>query len=163
MWLLLQQFANELVQICNEERKLDYFKTSTSNYYDAASFLTNMLTLVLRRLHDYDYIGLHTVRLFASIGLVLIYMQLFYWLRTQKSLAFYVDLITQTMIDIKPFMVVLILFVMTFHSGTFMIHLNRVEDAAVESGGGKDSDVDYLYQRGLLSMYYLVMGDYGEV
>ena len=77
MWLLLQQFANELVQICNEERKLDYFKTSTSNYYDAASFLTNMLTLVLRRLHDYDYVGLHTVRLFASIGLVLIYMQLF--------------------------------------------------------------------------------------
>ena len=67
------------------------------------------------------------------------------------------------MLDIKPFMAVLILFVLTFHSGTFMILLNRVEDTAEESGDAQDGSMDYLYSRGLLSMYYLVMGDYGEV
>ena len=98
----------------NEDRVLDYFRNSTSNYYDFFSILFNITTLVLRRLHDYDMVSLHSTRVVASIGLVLIYIQLFYWLRTQQSLAFYVDLITQTLIDIKPFMIVLLLFIFTF-------------------------------------------------
>ena len=114
LWFLLQQIVNEAVQLRNEERVVDYFKSSTSNYYDFASILFNMTTLVLRRLHDYDQVSLHSIRVIASVGLVLIYIQLFYWLRTQQSLAFYVDLITQTLIEIKPFMVVLLLFIFTF-------------------------------------------------
>ena len=44
-----------------------------------------------------------------------------------------------------------------------MIQLNRMEDAAEESGEVLDSDASYLYNKNLLSMYYLLLGDYNEV
>ena len=91
---------NEVVQVQNELKWQDYFKGSTSNFYDVLSILFNTTSLILRRLHEYEKVSLHTVRVFSSIGLVFIYMQLFYWLRVDSDLAFYVDLITQTMVDI---------------------------------------------------------------
>lgn len=52
-------------------------------------------------------------------------------------------------------MYMLLLFILTFHAGSFMIDLNRLED-----GTAGDTDPDYLYQSGLLNMYLVVIGDY---
>lgn len=61
------------------------------------------------------------MRLSASLGLVFMYLQFFYWLRTFDNLAQYVDLIVETMSDIKHFMVVLLVILMAFYSGFYMI------------------------------------------
>ena len=49
------------------------------------------------------------------------YWQLFFWLRLFSSLAQYVELILMTFSDIKYFMSVLILFLVMFFLGFFMI------------------------------------------
>ena len=68
-----------------------------------------------------DYLTLDKVRLMASVALVSLYWQLFYWLRISNELAQYVDLIIMTFKDIKNFMGVLILFLFMFFAGFYMI------------------------------------------
>jgi len=81
--------------------------------------------LTLRRLVDpystSEYFTLMKVRLVASLGLVFIWFQLFFWLRIFESLAHYVDLILETAADIKYFMIVLGVFGLSFLSGFYMI------------------------------------------
>ena len=82
------------------------------------SMVANVGTLVMRRQQDVD---LHKVRLMASVALVALYWQFFYWLRISEKLAQYVDLIEMTFSDIANFMKVLILFLLMFFSGFYMI------------------------------------------
>jgi len=61
------------------ESKIKDYLSSVSNYFDISSLVFNGTTLILRRFVDDD--DLHKVRLMASIGIIAIYWQAFYWLR----------------------------------------------------------------------------------
>ena len=75
----------------NEKTWRSYF-SQTSNVMDFLSIVFNTITLILRWRVGKEY-DLHVVRLTASLGLVFMYFQFFYWLRTFDDLAQYVDLI----------------------------------------------------------------------
>lgn len=164
-WIFVVLF---LIQIYNEaqqwrENPCRVYFASVSNIIDVLSIFFNTSSLVLKWVTGVD---LNTVRLCASVGLVAMYLQAFYWLRTVDKLAQYVDLITMTMWDIKDFMLVLVLFLMTFYAGLYMIQLNRIEppyyDGKVAVFNPEGSN-GYLFAHGILRMYYLVLGDFGDV
>ena len=102
-------------------------------------------------------INMHWVRLVASIALFAIYCQLFFWLRLFSSLAEYVDLIISTIRDIQNFMIVLAIFMVMFFSGFYMIQLNRTEEPYIFVEA-KES-----FLESVLRMYYMVLGDFGNV
>ena len=116
-FLASQQVFREILQLSGETKFIDYFK-ELSNFFDMLSMVANVGTLVMRRQQDVD---LHKVRLMASVALVALYWQFFYWLRISETLAQYVDLIEMTFSDIANFMKVLILFLLMFFSGFYMI------------------------------------------
>ena len=81
-------------------------------------------------------------------------------------MAQYVDLITETMWDIRYFMLVLLVFLMTFYSGFYMIQLNRIEPPYYEDKEAvfsSDGSNGWVLFHGILRMYYLVLGDFGDV
>ena len=66
------------------------------------------------------------IRPIASIALVFMWVQMFFWFRLFDSLAQYVDLILQTVNDIKHFMYVLFAIMLMFASGLYILQLNRM-------------------------------------
>ena len=85
------------------------------------------------------------VRIFASIAIVFIWMQLIFWFRLSDYLAQYVDLIISTIRDTLGFIIILMAFLMMFATGFYMIQINRL----LPNGNLEafvDSD-DNLYER----------------
>ena len=150
----------ESFQFKGEERKCDYFLDG-SNWADFISILANLVTFVAMGLYHLpgqdNTINMNWVRLAASVAFVAMYWQLFYWLRLFSSLAQYVELILMTFSDIKYFMSVLILFLVMFFLGFMMIQKNRIEEPYIFVEQ-TDSGL-----QGLLRMYYMVLGDFGDV
>ncbi len=54
---------------------------------------------------------------------------MFYWLRLFDRTARYVDLIIETVYDIWVFSAILVLLLLMFGSGVYMVQLNRMEYA----------------------------------
>ena len=71
-------------------------------------------------------VEIQKVRVCASLGIVSLWFQLFLWFRLFDSLAQYVDLIWETIKDIRFFIYVLLALMLTFGSGLFMLQINRV-------------------------------------
>lgn len=82
---------------------LDYVK-QLSNTIDVSSHGFN-LACILARTFAWDP---SSVRILASIGAVFLWIQMVLWFRLFDSLAQFVDLILQTLHDIKHFMFVLL-------------------------------------------------------
>ena len=66
------------------------------------------------------------IRIIASIAIVLLWMQLLFWFRLSDHLAQHVDLIQSTIVDIVGFMFVLMVFLMMFAVGFYMLQINRL-------------------------------------
>ena len=115
-FLISLQIVREILQLFGENEFWDYFN-SGSNFFDLLSIVANVSTLVMRR----QEVDLHKVRLMASVALIALYSQLFYWLRIHDKLAQYVDLIINTFTSIGYFIGVLIIFLFMFFSGFYMI------------------------------------------
>ena len=71
-------------------------------------------------------VNIYIVRIFASIAVVALWSQMFLWFRLFDSLAQYVDLIFQTVYDIRNFMYVLLGVMLMFGSGMYLIQINRI-------------------------------------
>lgn len=99
------------------------------------------------------------MRVVASIAVICLWIQIFFWFRLFDSLAQYVDLIIQTVSDIRNFMTVLLAIVGMFMSGFYMIELNR---AATDSDNlfEEINDDGSLYTNGLINQYFLLLGDF---
>lgn len=93
------------------------------------------------------------------------WVQMFFWLRLFDSSAQYVDLIIDTVKDVYEFTKVLLILLITFAMGFYMIQINRV---AAESGDDvvpvypqddTDSTLSVMYDC-LLFVYKIVLGDF---
>ena len=71
-------------------------------------------------------VDIYIVRIFASIAVVTTWSQMFLWFRLFDSLAQYVDLIFQTVYDIRNFMYVLLAVMLMFGSGMHLLQINRI-------------------------------------
>ena len=68
---------------------------------------------------------MHVVRIVTSVAAFLTYWQLLFWTRLFDSTAKYWDLIIQTILDILPFMGILIVLLLMFNSGLYIVQINR--------------------------------------
>ena len=71
-------------------------------------------------------VDIYIVRIFASIAIVALWSQMFLWFRLFDSLAEYVDLIFETVHDIRNFIYVLGSLMLMFGSGTYLLQINRI-------------------------------------
>lgn len=134
--LLLQQIIIEVSQFFMELEE-DFWKnhhynpmaifttnhfSQASNWIDLFSLFFNVLVIWLIWM-DVDIIK---IRIIASIAIVLLWMQLLFWFRLSDHLAQHVDLIQSTIEDIVGFMFVLMVFLMMFAVGFYMLQINRL-------------------------------------
>ena len=66
-------------------------------------------------------ISMYELRMLASIGLVQLWEQMFYWLRLFDRTARYIDLIIDTVRDIGIFSLILLLLLILFATGVYMV------------------------------------------
>ena len=64
------------------------------------------------------------VRTFGSIAIFLAWIRLFYWMRLFKNTAYYVNLISQTIIDVKVFILLMIVMICAFSNLFSILNLN---------------------------------------
>jgi len=111
MFLCAHQLFIEGFQ-CNYDGFRNYIGQS-SNRIDIFTLFGNILVLLLMEA-DQD---IYKVRIFASIAVVSLWIQMFFWFRLFDGLAQYVDLIFSTVYDIRNFMYVLFALMLMFGSG----------------------------------------------
>ena len=88
---------------------------------DQFSLITNLTTIFL----IYSKVDLYKIRIVASMAVVALWIQMFFWFRLFDNLAQYVDLIFQTTYDIKNFIFVLLSLMFMFGSGLYLLNINR--------------------------------------
>jgi hypothetical protein len=77
--------------------------------------------------HSQRFFGLEDLRLaqVASIATLFLWMKLYFWMRLFKNTAVYVDMINQTIYDVRFFMLLVVIEVCAF--GNAMMILNYTE------------------------------------
>ena len=112
---------------------LDYW-----NYIDFGAIVLNVIFIFMLNvncvLKHNDYYAKNTIRLIAALGSFILWVKLFYWMRLFKATAYFITLITQTIIDIKVFMVMLTILLMAFATFFSIINKNTPEYYKVEDG-----------------------------
>mmetsp|Transcript_28775 Transcript_28775/g.38367 ORF Transcript_28775/g.38367 Transcript_28775/m.38367 type:complete len:155 (+) Transcript_28775:245-709(+) len=88
-----------------------------SNQIDMVTHTLNVTALILVKTGVSEI----KIRILGSIAIICMWVQMFFWFRLFDSLAQYVDLIFQTVNDIRNFMIVLFAIIITFMSGFYMI------------------------------------------
>ena len=152
--ILILQATIEILQI-----RSDGFRSyiaQTSNKIDVISIVLNTLTLTLVSV-DFD---IQKTRIVAACANGTLWMILFFWFRLFDSLAQYVDLIFQTVYDIKYFMCVLISILLMAVAGFQVIQTNRIE---VEPMFDYDPEKGSLFNMSLLAQYRWFLGEWGEI
>ena len=70
--------------------------------------------------------NMYWLRIIASVASVLMWVQMFFWLRLFDSMAQYVDLIIETVIDISELLKLLTLLVLMLSSDFYLVQVNRM-------------------------------------
>ena len=108
---------------------------------------------------------MYALRVLASFGGAWLWVQMFFWLRLFDRTARYIDLIIETVKDIGIFTLILLLLLILFATGVYMVQLNRMHYAVNES--------EYLFEydpsdglnmliESILYQYKVLLGDFGE-
>ena len=105
-----------------------------------------------------DYIK---IRIVSSVAVILLWSQMFLWFRLFDSLAQYVDLIFETVKDIRHFMTVLGAIMFMFQCAFYMIEINRLTlpEGAQEPVYEVSTDDSSLFGAGIFNQYMLLLGD----
>lgn len=105
------------------------------------------------------------MRVPASLGATIFWVQMFFWFRIFDSLAQYVDLIFQTAFEIRNFMFVLVSLLFMFGSGLYLIQINRmsphVQDSQIYNFDGETDKSLFFYS--MFRQYFILLGDFGDM
>ena len=108
------------------------------NYIDFGAIVFNFIFIIMLNvnclLEHNEFFPKNTIRLIAALGGFVLWVKLFYWMRLFKATAYFITLITQTIIDIKVFMVMLMILLMAFATFFAVINKNTPEYYKVEDG-----------------------------
>lgn len=110
-------------------------------------------------------VAMELVRVPASLGATILWVQCFFWFRIFDSLAQYVDLIFQTAFEIRNFMLVLMSLLFMFGSGLYVIQINRMSPQMEEMQiYNYDSDTNSsLFAFSMFRQYFILLGDFGDM
>jgi len=87
-------------------------------------------------LSNYGSVDFKTIRLIASIAIFIIWLKMFFWMRLFESTSGFIRMLTETLLDIKVFMIMLMLCLFMFGNTTLILNQNRY-DVMVDDGSGE--------------------------
>ena len=138
-----------------EEKTCKYFK-SAWNWVDITSNLGTLLIITLT-IFELEWIPMKTLTLLAAVTSCLLVGKLADWLRLFETTSFYIQLVSQTIADIRPFMILFGFAILLFTIPMILLNLNRSEDASLVTVIFKNAIFD-----GLLNQYLLSLGEFGS-
>ena len=127
---LLYAVRNEFLQFSRMEDKLSYF-TSFWNYIDIVGIAFTLIIIISAFSGEGGLISYEVLRILAAFASCCQMVKCYDWLRLFESTSFYILLITETLNDIKPFMILLAVTLLTFGIPMVLLNLNRSEDNAI--------------------------------
>ena len=145
---------------------IDYF-VDYWNYIDVLSLGLNLMFLIMLNTNCFmvsnEIFSKTHIRVNAAVGCFTLWIKLFYWMRLFKVTAYFITLITQTLFDIRVFMIMLTIILIAF--GTFFSILNTdtSEFQDVPDGQGYHYVGQYVGQRAIdavIAMYLLSLGEF---
>jgi len=94
------------------------------NIVDIASILVNIIVLV----GQIAQMDIQTLNNLAALGVFLIWLKLFYWMRLFDPTAAFLRMITEILIDSVEFIIMLIICVLMFSSSLAVLNNNRTDE-----------------------------------
>jgi len=98
----------------------------TQNLVDILSYSLNITVMICRFLADSQTISIQTLRMIGAIAGLLLWFQMFFWLRLFDNTAQYVSLVRLTISGIISFMIVMIMIMFAFGTAIYLLQLNRI-------------------------------------
>ena len=99
----------------------EYFFDLT-NMIDIISSLLNWI-LVLNECFDHALIDSTMLKVCSMFALGFVWYKIFYWMRLFKEPAFFMNLLTKTLSDIVPFLLMISILIMMFSNVLFILNL----------------------------------------
>ena len=106
------------------------------------------------------------IRTVAALAAFLLWIKVFYWMRLFRKTAYFITLITQTIFDIKVFVLMLLLIISAFANFYFIINNNTPENPSYKKSH-PDEDFHYVDTYvgqsvfdALIAMYLLGLGEF---
>ena len=105
-----------------------YFK-SMYNLIDFGTFVLNFYLTYATSAYPLEESkeSRSTIRSLATLAVFLLWLKTFYWMRLFESLSFYVRLISETLYDIRFFLILFVFILMTFGNTLMIIGHHREE------------------------------------
>ena len=90
--------------------------------------LTTLIFIILKVFFAYAWAEAYAFKL-GAIATIILWLKLFYFLRIFETTSPLIRMITQIIIDIQVFLIVLILAVVAFANGFYLLSINRMPKA----------------------------------
>ena len=116
----------EICQALGNEKKCYYYFCDIWNFFDTINLLLCFVLNVII-LTDSDVFNLKVLRLLAAILSITLMLKFGDWLRIFKSTGFFIELLWQTIIDVYPFMILMLFGFLTFGFAIMFLELNLTE------------------------------------
>ena len=93
-----------------------------TNMIDITSSILNF-TLVLNECLDHALIDSTALKFCAMLAVSFVWYKIFYWMRLFKDTAFFINLLTRTLTDILPFMLMISILMLWFSNMIFILNM----------------------------------------
>ena len=100
-----------------------------------------------------EWISIETLRFIAAMACFTLMLKIFNWLRIFDKTGFFVELIKTTLYDIYPFMILIIVALLTFGLPILLLTLSRVSDT-------DNASLFSMLQQTLLTQYLISLGEF---
>jgi len=125
----------ELIQLNNGS--IAEYISDFWNMTDVCSMILNATIIFLCHAAQHtESIDFKTIRLIASVAVFIIWLKMFFWMRLFESTSGFIRMLTETLMDIKVFMIMLLLCLFMFGNTTLILNQNRY-DVMVDEGDGE--------------------------
>ena len=115
------------------------------------------LLIITLTILELEWIPMKTLTLLAAITSMLLVLKLIDWLRLFETTSFYVELVSQTISDIRHFMILYGFAILLFTIPMSLLNKNRNEDTTLVTSVIKNTIID-----GMLNQYLLSLGEFGD-
>ena len=130
-----------------------YFK-NVWNWNDIIALILTAFVVAASVPQD-PLIPLETLRPIASIASCALLLKVFDWLRLFESTAFYIKLMSETLYDIRPFLILILTALATFGVPMIILNLNLDAESQVV-----DDVFGFWLVNMLLNQYLLALGEF---
>jgi len=114
-------------------REVIQMKSCGLAYFADAWNLIDLLSLAINAVYVFgevtDGISFEVLQVVGSIAILFMWIKLFYWMRIFKPFSAFIRMITEIIMDIKVFLVMLFISLCAFANIIFVLNLNRIKTA----------------------------------